>query len=76
MSKRRSSSLEAADALAIDASERPYAPEGESSIDVSDQVHFVLDSDRYDVILDTLDTPPVPGPKLRSLLRRVPRWRK
>ncbi|MBV9567778.1 MAG: DUF1778 domain-containing protein [Hyphomicrobiales bacterium] len=37
---------------------------------------FVLDSDRYDAFLGALDNPPAPGPKLRSLLRRAPSWRK
>ena len=41
-----------------------------------DQRLFVLDSDRYDAFLRALDNPPAPGPKLRSLLRRVPKWRK
>ncbi|MBV9433498.1 MAG: DUF1778 domain-containing protein [Hyphomicrobiales bacterium] len=47
------------------------------AIDVlRDQRLFMLDSDRYDAFLHALDNPPAPGPKLRSLLRRVPRWRK
>ena len=37
---------------------------------------FVLDSERYDAFMHALDNPPAPGPKLRSLLRRVPAWRK
>jgi uncharacterized protein (DUF1778 family) len=37
---------------------------------------FVLDADRYDAFLSALDNPPPPGPKLRSLLRRIPAWRK
>ena len=41
-----------------------------------DQRLFVLDSDRYDAFVHALDNPPAPGPKLRSLLRRVPVWRK
>lgn len=41
-----------------------------------DQRLFVLDSQRYDVFMHALDNPPAPGPKLRSLLRRVPAWRK
>jgi len=41
-----------------------------------DQRLFVLDSDRYDGFMHALDNPPAPGPKLRSLLRRVPAWRK
>jgi len=41
-----------------------------------DQRLFALDSDRYDAFLHALDNPPAPGPKLRSLLRRTPAWRK
>ncbi len=41
-----------------------------------DQRLFVLDADRYDAFVDALDNPPVPGPKLRSLLSRVPAWKK
>ncbi len=41
-----------------------------------DQQLFVLDEDRYDTFMRALDNPPAPGPKLRSLLRRVPAWRK
>jgi uncharacterized protein (DUF1778 family) len=41
-----------------------------------DQRLFVLDADRYDAFVDALDNPPAPGPKLRSLLRRVPAWRR
>lgn len=41
-----------------------------------DQRLFVLDSARYDAFLRALDNPPAPGPKLRSLLRRVPAWQK
>jgi uncharacterized protein (DUF1778 family) len=41
-----------------------------------DQRLFVLDSDRYEAFVHALDNPPAPGPKLRSLLRRVPAWRK
>jgi uncharacterized protein (DUF1778 family) len=37
---------------------------------------FMLDSERYDVFMHALDNPPAPGPKLRSLLRRVPAWQK
>ena len=39
-----------------------------------DQRLFVLDSDRHDAFVHALDNPPVPGPKLRALLRRVPAW--
>jgi uncharacterized protein (DUF1778 family) len=41
-----------------------------------DQRLFVLDSARYDAFMHALDNPTAPGPKLRSLLRRVPAWRK
>jgi len=35
---------------------------------------FMLDSERYDAFVHALDNPRAPGPKLRSLLRRVPAW--
>lgn len=41
-----------------------------------DQRLFGLDSERYDAFLHALDNPPAPGPKLRSLMRRVPVWQK
>jgi uncharacterized protein (DUF1778 family) len=41
-----------------------------------DQRLFALDSKRFDAFMHMLDNPPAPGPKLRSLLRRVPAWRK
>lgn len=41
-----------------------------------DQRLFVLDPKRYDAFMHALDNPPGPGPKLRSLLRRVPAWEK
>lgn len=37
---------------------------------------FALDSDDYDKFMHALDNPPAPGPKLRSLLRRIPAWRR
>lgn len=39
-----------------------------------DQRLFVLDPERYDAFMRALDTPPAPGPRLRSLLHRVPAW--
>ena len=39
-----------------------------------DQRLFVLDAERYDAFMQALDNPPAPGPKLRALLRRTPRW--
>ena len=41
-----------------------------------DQRLFVLDTERYDAFVHALDNPSAPGPRLRSLLRRVPSWRK
>ncbi|KMO41431.1 antitoxin [Methylobacterium variabile] len=41
-----------------------------------DQRLFRLDPDRFDAFVQALDAPPAPGPKLRSLLRRVPAWQK
>ena len=41
-----------------------------------DQRLFALGADRYDAFVHTLDNPPAPGPKLKSLLRRVSAWRK
>src|SRR5262245_41174762 len=41
-----------------------------------DQRLFVLDTKRYEAFMQALDNPPAPGPKLRSLLRRVPTWEK
>jgi uncharacterized protein (DUF1778 family) len=40
-----------------------------------DQRLFALDPARYDAFMQTLDNPPAPGPKLKSLLRRTPAWR-
>jgi predicted XRE-type DNA-binding protein len=37
---------------------------------------FGLDADHYDAFVRALDNAPAPGPKLRSLLRRAPAWRK
>ena len=37
---------------------------------------FALDSERFDAFVQMLDNPPAPGPKLRSLLRKVPAWQK
>ena len=41
-----------------------------------DQRLFALDSARFDDFMRLLDNPPAPGPKLRSLLRRLPAWQK
>ncbi|HEY1941331.1 MAG TPA: DUF1778 domain-containing protein [Roseiarcus sp.] len=41
-----------------------------------DQRLFALEPDRYDAFMHALDNPPAPRPKLKSLMRRVPAWRK
>jgi uncharacterized protein (DUF1778 family) len=41
-----------------------------------DQRLFILDAERYYAFMHALDNPPAPGPRLRSLLRRVPAWQK
>ncbi|MBS0528071.1 MAG: DUF1778 domain-containing protein [Proteobacteria bacterium] len=41
-----------------------------------DQRLFVLEAERYDAFMHALDNPPAPGPKLRSLLRRMPAWKR
>ena len=41
-----------------------------------DQRLFRLDVERNGAFVHVLDHPPAPGPRLRSLLRRVPAWRK
>ncbi len=35
---------------------------------------FTLESEEYDALLDVLDNPPPPGPKLRALARRPIPW--
>ncbi|UTY59927.1 DUF1778 domain-containing protein [Massilia sp. erpn] len=37
---------------------------------------FVLSPKSYNAFIQALDNSPEPGPKLRSLLRRVPAWQK
>lgn len=41
-----------------------------------DQRLFSLSPERFDAFAHLLDNPPAPGPRLRSLLRRVPAWSK
>ncbi len=56
---------------------RPHKSARQQAIDVLlDRTLIVLDAERYDKLVHTLDHPPTPGPKLRALLRRVPAWRK
>lgn len=41
-----------------------------------DQRLYMLDPERCDAFMHTLDNPPAPGSKLRALLRRTPAWAK
>lgn len=41
-----------------------------------DQRLFHLEPERFDSFIAALDTPPAPGPKLRTLLGRTPAWRR
>ena len=41
-----------------------------------DQRLFVLPSDQFDELLDILEKPPEPDPKLRALMQRKPLWEK
>ncbi len=39
-----------------------------------DQRLFELDPEHFDAFTRAIDNPPVPGPRLTALLRRVPAW--
>ncbi len=41
-----------------------------------DQRMFSLDDGAFEAFTRALDTPPSPGPKLKSLLGRTPAWRR
>ena len=41
-----------------------------------DQRLFALDPGQHDAFVQILDNPPAPGPRLTSLLRRVPAWKR
>ncbi|MBX9616427.1 MAG: DUF1778 domain-containing protein [Caulobacteraceae bacterium] len=41
-----------------------------------DQRLFHLEPDRFDAFVSALETPPEPGPRLRTLLGRTPAWRR
>jgi uncharacterized protein (DUF1778 family) len=41
-----------------------------------DQRLFALDQASFDGFVEALDNPPAPGPKLRALLSRTPKWRR
>jgi uncharacterized protein (DUF1778 family) len=49
----------------------------QQAIDVLlDQRLFVLDADKYDAFVGTLDSPPPAGPALKALMKRRPLWQK
>jgi uncharacterized protein (DUF1778 family) len=73
MSKARSSSSESLDTAAVAAAEGSSVVNPKGS---DNQRPYVLASDRHEAFVSALDNPPAPGPKLRSLLRRVPVWQK
>ncbi len=37
---------------------------------------FTLNADRFDDLVQVLDDPPAPGPRLTLLMRRTPAWRR
>ncbi len=41
-----------------------------------DQRLFVLNADKYDAFVSTLDNPPPAGPALKALMKRQPLWQK
>ena len=41
-----------------------------------DQRLFVLDANKYDAFVSTLDNPPPAGPALKALMKRRPLWQK
>lgn len=41
-----------------------------------DQRLFVLDADKYEAFVSTLDNPPPAGPALKALMKRRPLWQK
>ena len=75
MLKDRSSS-NVGSAPAVEGSVAPGANDRINLRIDTDQRMFVLDATRYDMLTHVLDNPPVPAPKLRALLRRVPAWEK
>ena len=41
-----------------------------------DQRLFVLDNDQFTAFMRALDNPPLPGPRLKALMKRRPLWQK
>jgi uncharacterized protein (DUF1778 family) len=83
MSKGRSLSSEAHGAETVAVAERPSTADTKGSINLRieastrqliDDAAAILGKTRTE-FMHALDNPPAPGPKLRSLLRRVPAWR-
>jgi uncharacterized protein (DUF1778 family) len=76
MKKARPTSLHAAANPKGSINSRAEAHAGQLAIrGMPDQRVFTLDAKRYAAFLHVLDNPPAPGPRLRSLLRRVPAWK-
>lgn len=68
---------DAAEALGKTRTEFMTETARKAAIDVLvDQRLFVLEPDRYDAFMNALDQPAAPGPKLHSLLRREPAWKR
>jgi uncharacterized protein (DUF1778 family) len=68
---------DAAEALGKTRTEFMTETARQAAIDVLvDQRLFVLETDRYDAFMTALDQPAAPGPKLHSLLRREPAWKR
>ena len=68
---------DAAEALGKTRTEFMTETARKAAIDVLvDQRLFVLEADRYDAFMAALDQPAAPGPKLHSLLRREPAWKR
>ena len=77
MPKLRLSSSEKSGTAAVTRTKFMIESARRQAVDVLlDQRLFVLDAGRYDAFIDALDNAPASGPKLRSLLRRVPAWQK
>ncbi|MBI5319157.1 DUF1778 domain-containing protein [Bradyrhizobium sp.] len=75
MPKRLRSSVKGTGADAATARRSPAA--ATRSIDVVlDQRLFVLEPDQHRTLMQVLDDPVEPGPKLRWLLHRTPAWQK
>jgi uncharacterized protein (DUF1778 family) len=67
----------AASAVGKSLSEFTLESARQHAIDVLlDQRLFLLEPDQHDAFVQALDHPPPPGPKLKALMKRRPRWQK